>query len=192
MSTWSDLDAIQVPADNAAALATWGAQVASNSTALWGLLAQSWNTWLNGTPAAVSAVGSSQREGYYHHIGKTITGMFSIKFDTATIGTAEWIIGLPRQYVAGGLRPIGTFVLKDASTGKRHGGVVVTDSTSATSTCTLWHEAGAVTNTSPITIADGDVLMVNVFYESTITGGITGGAVSAGFGETGFGEDFGS
>lgn len=190
MSSYSDLDAIQVPADGDAALATWGTQVASNSTALWGLLAQSWKTWLNATPAAVTDVGSSLREGYYHHLGYTITGMWSMKFDGATIDGSAWTITVPQPYVAGGLRPIGTFVLKDASSGQRHGGIVVTTSTSATSSCSLWYHAAALSGSAPVTVTDDDVLMVNVFYETTTLGGITLGAAE-GFGLTPFGEDFG-
>lgn len=195
MTGYADLDAIQTPADEAVALAAWGRQVSDNSTALWGLLAQSWQSWLNSTPTAVTDIGTSPREGYYHHLGTTVTGMSSIRFQGATMTSADWVINVPQVYVAGPLRVIGSWIIADASAGQRHGGVIVASSTSATTTATLWHHSGSVADGRPISIADGDVLMLHVFYQSTVTGGIgasVGGGEGDGFGLTPFGDDFGS
>lgn len=173
--SYSDLDAVQTPADNADALAAWGAQVAANSTALWDALGQSWTPWLNATPSIITAVGDSLREGYYHHLGYSIAGMWSIRLDGATIGAGNVAVTLPQVYYnSGTLKVVGSFTLLDSSTSKRYGGIVVTDNTGSASTTRLHYGAGTssntMTNTAPITLADGDVLSVNVFYETSVLG----------------------
>jgi hypothetical protein len=170
---YSDLDAIQVPADNADALATWGAQVGANSTALWDKLAGSWNAWLNATPAIITAVGDSLREGYYHHVGYTITGQWAIRLDGATVGAGNADITLPQPYHnSGTLKVVGSFVLRDTSTSKRYGGIVVTDNTGGASTTRLFYGGGtSLTGSAPFTWADGDVLSVHVFYETSVSSG---------------------
>ena len=165
--TYSNLDGIQIPAEGDAGLAAWAAQVNDNSTALWGALAQSWQPWLNASPASISVYGDSIQEGYYHHLGYTVTAMYAVQLDGATTTTGLCGIVLPVPYAVG-KRVIGTCVIKDASTGKRYGGYVVAYETGPGTGVTL-HYSGypnEVTSTAPITLADGDVIEVHVFYES--------------------------
>lgn len=167
---YSDLAAIQVPADNAAALATWGAQVNDNSAAFWALLAQPWKGWAATPTAGITAVGNAEQEGYYHALGYTITGQWAFKIgSTTTMSGAAFTLALPVN-AAAGPAVVGSCVLLDSSAGKRYGGVVVLP-TAATTTAELFLAAGALTSTSPVTLATGDTIMVHVFYEA---GALTG------------------
>ncbi len=167
---YSSLSAIQVPADNADALAAWGAQVNDNSAAFWALLNQPWKGW-SATPATgITSVGDLEAEGYYHALGYTITGQWAFKIgSTTTMSGAAFTVTLPVA-AAAGPAVIGSCVLLDSSTSKRWGGVVVL-ATGATTSAQLFMAAGALTSTVPVTLAVGDTVMVHVQYEA---GALTG------------------
>jgi hypothetical protein len=132
------------------------------------MLNAGWEPWLNATPSIIT-VGDSLREGYYHHLGYTIEGMWAIRLDGATIAAGAAVLNLPQSYHnSGTLKVIGTFQFYDLSINKLYGGIVATNNTGSAATATMWMRDGLqLTSTQPATWADGDMIMVNVFYESS-------------------------
>lgn len=165
---YSDLDAVQVPADEAVATVAWAQQANDNVAALWALTAQSWSGW-DPTPTSITTPGDLEIEGYYHALGASITAQGCWRYNGSTLTTGAITITLPVAAKAGP-DVVGECALYDASAGKVYGGVVVLAS-AATTTGQLWLDGGAPSNTSPVTLTDDDWISVHLFYEAgTVTG----------------------
>ena len=165
---YSDLDAIQVPADEAVATVAWAQQVNDNIAALWGLASQSWKAW-DPAPSSITTPGDLEIEGYYHALGASITAQGCWRYNGSTLNFNAVTITLPVAAKAGPA-VVGECAMYDASAARVYGGVVVLAS-AATTTGQLFLYTGALAHTSPVTLTDDDWISVHLFYEAgTVTG----------------------
>lgn len=115
------------------------------------------------------AIGNGTLSGRYVVIGKNITGTIALTAGTTTTfgsGTYFWSLPVTSSASIAVGTPVGNVQIFDTSASARYSHLAITNTTTTLFGISQAAPAGTITNTTPVTFATGDQILVSFGYEA--------------------------
>lgn len=165
--SYSDLDAIHVPAAGNRAPASWGLQVNANFDAIYTDVLAKLTTWTSYTPSLQQGGNVSKTVTYarYFKLGRLVVAEVYLQVTGSGSSSTAIEVGLP-ETAAQSIVSVGTFRVYDASVPTNRTGIAVLANTGEVSGLmdNVTNYMGAAGFTAAL--ASGDSVIVNVTYEA--------------------------